>query len=125
MSIAGITASNQVAHSQTAASNQTAQSQTAAGNTTETQDVTGKDEFLQLLVTQLQNQDPLDPMDNTEFLSPDGSVQLLGAIDPYQHNVGRNDGVYPGGIQLRAAERNDDFSRDEESRRVNHEANFQ
>jgi flagellar basal-body rod modification protein FlgD len=29
----------------------------------------GKDEFLQLLVTQLQNQDPLDPMDNTQFVA--------------------------------------------------------
>ncbi|WP_437884215.1 flagellar hook assembly protein FlgD [Pseudomonas sp. LRF_L74] len=29
----------------------------------------GKDEFLQLLVTQLTNQNPLDPQDNTEFVS--------------------------------------------------------
>ena len=29
----------------------------------------GKTEFLQLLVTQLQNQDPLNPMDNTTFVS--------------------------------------------------------
>ncbi len=29
----------------------------------------GKDEFLNLLVTQLKNQDPLDPMKNEEFLA--------------------------------------------------------
>lgn len=29
--------------------------------------VVGKDDFLKLLVTQLQNQDPLNPMDSTEF----------------------------------------------------------
>ncbi len=29
----------------------------------------GKDDFLQLLVTQLQNQDPLQPMENTEFVA--------------------------------------------------------
>ncbi len=29
----------------------------------------GKDAFLQLLVTQLKNQDPLSPMDNTQFIS--------------------------------------------------------
>jgi len=32
-------------------------------------DIMGKDAFLQLLVTQLKNQDPLQPMDNTEFVA--------------------------------------------------------
>ena len=32
-------------------------------------DALGKDAFLSLLVTQLQNQDPLDPQDNSEFLA--------------------------------------------------------
>lgn len=29
----------------------------------------GKDDFLKLLVTQLENQDPLNPMDNTQFIA--------------------------------------------------------
>jgi flagellar basal-body rod modification protein FlgD len=29
----------------------------------------GKDDFLKLLVTQMQNQDPMNPMDNTEFVA--------------------------------------------------------
>jgi flagellar basal-body rod modification protein FlgD len=29
----------------------------------------GKDQFMTLLVTQLRNQDPLKPIDNTEFIS--------------------------------------------------------
>ena len=29
--------------------------------------VVGKDEFLQLLIAQLQNQDPLNPVDNQDF----------------------------------------------------------
>jgi len=29
----------------------------------------GKDDFLKLLVTQMQSQDPLSPMDNTQFIS--------------------------------------------------------
>ena len=32
-------------------------------------DSLGKDTFLQLLVTQLQHQDPLDPQDNSQFLA--------------------------------------------------------
>lgn len=37
--------------------------------TTSGNDTLGKEEFLKLLVTQLQYQDPLDPMDNTEFVA--------------------------------------------------------
>jgi len=39
--------------------------QAAAGGS----DIMGKDSFLQLLVTQLKNQDPLQPMDNTQFVA--------------------------------------------------------
>ena len=37
--------------------------------TRKTGDSLGKDDFLRLLLTQLQNQDPSSPMDNTEFIS--------------------------------------------------------
>ncbi len=43
----------------------------AANNPTETKknDDLGKDAFLQLLVTQLKNQDPLDPQDNSSYIA--------------------------------------------------------
>jgi len=39
------------------------------GSTTDSQDELGKDAFLTLLVAQMQNQDPLNPMDSTQFTS--------------------------------------------------------
>ena len=39
----------------------------------------GKDEFLKLLVTQLQNQDPLNPQDDTQFIS---QLAQFSALDP-------------------------------------------
>lgn len=42
--------------------------QATASSTTGTSDL-GKDQFMLLLLTQLRNQDPLQPMDNTEFIS--------------------------------------------------------
>ena len=47
-----------------AASGGSAASQTSGSNTTVNEQM-----FLQLLVTQIQNQDPLDPTDSTEFLT--------------------------------------------------------
>ena len=44
-----------------------AQNQANAAN--KRNDALGKDAFLQLLVTQMKYQDPLDPQDNSEYLS--------------------------------------------------------
>jgi len=44
--------------------NETTSTMTAAASNT-----VNKDEFLTLLITQLQNQDPLEPLDNAEFVS--------------------------------------------------------
>lgn len=46
-----------------------ANNQQTTPTTTNPNGALGKDDFLKLLVTQLQNQDPLKPMDNTEFIS--------------------------------------------------------
>ncbi len=41
----------------------------------------GRDQFLQLLVTQLQNQDPLDPIKNEEFLAQLAQFSTLEGIE--------------------------------------------
>ena len=49
-------------------------------------DVMGKDDFLKLLVTQLNYQDPLDPMDNQEFSAQLAQFSALEQL----HNVNAN-----------------------------------
>src|SRR5699024_7376094 len=69
----------------------------------------GKDEFIKILMTQLQNQDPLNPMEDTEFISQmatfssleqtmnmaksiDALVQsqLVSPIVQYSHMIGKH-----------------------------------
>ena len=53
----------------------------------------GKDQFLQLLVTQLQNQDPMEPMSNTEF------VAQLAQFSNVEQLVAVNEGINMLGVQ--------------------------
>src|SRR5689334_7381552 len=49
----------------------------------------GKDEFMQLLVTQLQNQDPLNPMDDQQFISQMAQLSALEATSNLAGQVGQ------------------------------------
>ena len=51
------------------------------GSTTAKKDVMGKDDFLMLLVAQLQNQDPMNPQDATEFTSQLAQFSQLEQLD--------------------------------------------
>ncbi len=64
-----------------------------SGNTQASTDVLGKDEFLQLLVAQLQNQDPLKPMESTEFtaqLAQFSSLEQLFNVNDNLSDLGNN-----------------------------------
>jgi flagellar basal-body rod modification protein FlgD len=53
----------------TAANSTTGAYSSNSASTTKTSSELGKDEFLKLLVTQLQHQDPLAPMEDTDFIA--------------------------------------------------------
>jgi flagellar basal-body rod modification protein FlgD len=57
-----------------------------SSSTSASQTTLGKDEFLHLLVTQLQNQDPLNPMDSTAFTAQLAEFSSLEQL----HNVNTN-----------------------------------
>ncbi|REK57903.1 MAG: flagellar hook capping protein [Thermobacillus sp.] len=57
--------------------------------------VLGKDDFLHLLVTQLRNQNPLEPLSNTEYIaqmaqftSVEQLMNLVGEMSALRHNLG-------------------------------------
>ena len=50
-------------------------------------DVIDKDEFMQLLITQLQNQDPLNPMENSEFTSQMAAFASLEQLQNINGNL--------------------------------------
>ena len=60
------------------------QSSTTAANTNST---LGKDAFLQLLVTQMQYQDPLDPQDNSEYLAQLAQFSALEQMTNVAENL--------------------------------------
>ncbi len=46
------------------------------------------DGFLKLLISELQNQDPLDPMDNSEMVAQIGQIREIGATDQLTRTLG-------------------------------------
>ncbi len=45
------------------------------------------DDFLKLLIQELQNQDPLDPVDNSEMVAQIGQIREIGATDQLTNSL--------------------------------------
>ncbi|MCY1409521.1 Basal-body rod modification protein FlgD [compost metagenome] len=63
----------------------------------------GKDAFLQLLVTQMQHQNPLDPQDNSEFVSQLAQFSSLEGINTLNDSVTAIGGTYKSSQALQAS----------------------
>jgi flagellar basal-body rod modification protein FlgD len=63
----------------------------------------GKDSFLQLLVTQMQNQNPLDPQDNSEFVAQLAQFSSLETMQNLSTSVDAIGGMYQSSQALQAS----------------------
>ncbi|WP_166218955.1 flagellar hook assembly protein FlgD [Pseudomonas atagonensis] len=75
----------------------------AATNSTTGKQALGKDAFLQLLVTQLKNQNPLDPQDNSEFVAQLAQFSSLEGITTLNDTVSGIAGNYNSSQALQAS----------------------
>ncbi|WP_282357642.1 flagellar hook assembly protein FlgD [Pseudomonas sp. PS01303] len=89
-------------------SSKTASSSTSGGIASATNSATGgqalgKDAFLQLLVTQLKNQNPLDPQDNSAFVAQLAQFSSLEGITTLNSTVSSLAGNYNSSQALQAS----------------------
>ncbi|MGH8415747.1 MAG: flagellar hook assembly protein FlgD [Pseudomonas sp.] len=74
-----------------------------AGDSTTGASSLGKDSFLQLLVTQMQNQNPLDPQDNSEFVAQLAQFSSLETMQNLSTSVDAIGGMYQSSQALQAS----------------------
>ncbi len=77
----------------TSMQNITAQSQAAAKKETGATQELGQDAFLMLMLEQLKHQDPMNPMNNQEFLSQQAQFTQLNEIQKMNKNMSINNQI--------------------------------
>ena len=73
------------------------------GNATTGATSLGKDAFLKLLVTQMENQNPLDPQDNSEFVAQLAQFSSLETMQNLSTSVDAIGGMYQSSQALQAS----------------------
>lgn len=76
---------------------------TTAGDSATGASSLGKDSFLKLLVTQMQNQNPLDPQDNSEFVAQLAQFSSLETMQNLSTSVDAIGGMYQSSQALQAS----------------------
>ena len=88
MSAIGQSATSESAAQQAQGGNFTSQEQAGqAGSANSGYNALDVDNFLKLLISELQNQDPLDPMKNAEMVQQIGLIREIGATDELSHTL--------------------------------------
>lgn len=64
----------------------------------------GQDEFLELMTAQLRNQDPMEPMDNGEFLGQMAQFSTVSGIEAMQESMDNLSTTYATGQTLQSAQ---------------------
>ena len=77
--------------------------QNPTATATSSNDALGKDAFLQLLVTQMKNQNPLDPQDNTEFVAQLAQFSSLESMQNLTSTVDTISNLYQSSQALQAS----------------------
>ncbi len=75
---------------------------TSAASTTDTSAADLQSNFLTLLVTQLQNQDPTNPMDNSQLTTQLAQINTLSGIEKLNTTLGSISGQINSGQSLQA-----------------------
>ncbi|MCW7540513.1 flagellar hook assembly protein FlgD [Aquabacterium sp. A7-Y] len=85
-------------------SNTTTNANSLYGSTsTPAQDPSAQDRFLKLLVTQMQNQDPLNPMDNAQVTSQMAQIQTVSGIEKLNSSLATMGASFTQGQAMQAA----------------------
>lgn len=102
-STSGLSINDILANSSVKTSNSTAGGIASATNSATGSQTLGKDAFLQLLVTQLKNQNPLDPQDNSAFVAQLAQFSSLEGITTLNDTVSSIAGNYNSSQALQAS----------------------